>query len=104
MKFYLSYGFLPCFPQKKTKIMTTGKRLGFVGIIIENRMTTAKAVNELLSKHADFILARTGIPRVKGNTSVITLVVDCTTDELGKLTGRLGTIKAIQVKSGLTKQ
>jgi len=83
--------------------MNTGKRLGFVGIIIENRTTSAHAVNELLSEHANLILARTGIPRIKGNNSVITLVVDCTTDELGKLTGRLGTIEGIQVKSGLAK-
>ncbi len=84
--------------------MNAEKRLGFVGIIIEDRNQCSAAVNELLSKHADHILARTGIPRVKGSTSVITLVVDTTTDELGKLTGRLGAIQGVQVKSGLAKK
>ncbi|MGQ7870995.1 TM1266 family iron-only hydrogenase system putative regulator [Sunxiuqinia sp. sy24] len=83
--------------------MTAEKRLGFVGIIVEDRTNSATLVNELLSKHADFILARTGIPRAKEQTSVITLVVDCTTDELGKLNGRLGAIKGVQVKSGMAK-
>ncbi|WP_430972365.1 TM1266 family iron-only hydrogenase system putative regulator [Sunxiuqinia rutila] len=83
--------------------MTAEKRLGFVGIIIEDRTNSASLVNELLSKHADLILARTGIPRAKGHTSVITLVVDCTTDELGQLTGRLGAINGVQIKSGLAK-
>jgi putative iron-only hydrogenase system regulator len=77
------------------------KRLGFVGIIVEDRATAAPDVNRILSEHSDLILARTGIPRARGNTSVITLVIDATTDELGRLTGQLGQIPGITVKSGL---
>ncbi|MGQ8336757.1 TM1266 family iron-only hydrogenase system putative regulator [Sunxiuqinia sp. A32] len=84
--------------------MNTDKRLGFVGIIIEDRQLCSHQVNDILSDHSDLILARTGIPNVKGNTSIITLVVDSTTDDLGKLTGRLGAIKGVHVKSGLSKK
>ncbi|HPN89164.1 MAG TPA: CopG family transcriptional regulator, partial [Candidatus Omnitrophota bacterium] len=35
------------------------------------------------------------------NCSVITLIVDLTTDELGALTGKLGALKGITVKSAL---
>ena len=84
--------------------MNTEKRLGFVGIIIEDRKTCSGIVNEILTSHADSILARTGIPNIKGNVSVITLVVDSSTDELGKLTGQLGSIEGVQVKSGLAKK
>ncbi|WP_423127708.1 TM1266 family iron-only hydrogenase system putative regulator [Gaoshiqia sp. Z1-71] len=84
--------------------MDTKKRLGFIGIIIDDRTRCAAAVNEILSAHADLIMARTGIPHIKGNTSVITLVVDSTTDDLGQLTGRLGSIDGVQVKSGLAKK
>lgn len=80
------------------------KRLGFVGIIIEQREKCAGTVNEILSQHAELILARTGLPNAKGNTSVITLVIDATTDELGVLTGKLGNIPGISVKSGLAKK
>jgi putative iron-only hydrogenase system regulator len=79
------------------------KRLGFVGIIVENREHCSGIVNTILSEHADLILARTGLPNAKGNTSVITLVIDATTDELGILTGTLGRIRGISVKSGLAK-
>lgn len=79
------------------------KRLGFVGIIIDDREKCSGAVNKILSEHAEFILARTGLPNAKGNTSVITLVIDATSDELGILTGKLGHIKGISVKSGLAK-
>ena len=84
--------------------MNTDKRLGFVGIIIEDRQLCSSKVNEILSAHADLILARTGVPNIKGNTSVITLVVDSSTDELGKLTGKLGSVQGVQVKSGLSKK
>jgi putative iron-only hydrogenase system regulator len=83
--------------------MTTEKRLGFIGIIIDDRGASSGQVNEILSQFADLILARTGIPRIKGNTCVISLVVDATTDELGTLTGKLGSINGASVKSGLSK-
>ena len=84
--------------------MNNLKRLGFVGIIIDDREKCAGIVNEVLSQHADLILARTGLPRVKEYASVITLVIDATTDELGILTGKLGNIRGISVKSGLAKK
>lgn len=80
------------------------KRLGFVGIIIDDREKYSGIVNEILSQHADLILARTGLPKAKGNSSIITLVIDATTDELGILTGKLGSVNGISVKSGLTKK
>lgn len=79
------------------------KRLGFIGIVIDDREKCAGIVNEILSQHAELLLARTGLPNAKGNTSIITLVIDATTDELGVLTGKLGNIPGISVKSGLVK-
>ncbi|WP_340111116.1 TM1266 family iron-only hydrogenase system putative regulator [Maribellus mangrovi] len=80
------------------------KRLGFVGIIIEDREKCAGIVNTILSDFSDLILTRTGLPHIKEKTSVITLVIDATTDELGKLTGKLGSITGVSVKSGLAKK
>ncbi|HBL73730.1 MAG: hypothetical protein A2W90_13045 [Bacteroidetes bacterium GWF2_42_66] len=80
------------------------QRLGFVGIIIGNKELCAPQVNNILSLHADIILARTGIPNIKGNTSVITLVINSDTDQLGQLTGQLGSIEGVSVKSGLSKK
>jgi putative iron-only hydrogenase system regulator len=82
---------------------TSLKRLGFIGIIIDNREKSSEIVNKILSEHAGLILARTGLPNAKGTTSVITLVIDASTDELGLLTGKLGRIEGITVKSGLAK-
>lgn len=80
------------------------KRLGFVGIIIEDREKSSGLVNDVLSGFSELILARTGLPNAKENYSVITLVIDASTDELGVLTGKLGNIRGVSVKSGLAKK
>jgi len=79
------------------------KRLGFVGIIIEDRKKSAPIVNEILSQFGNIIYGRMGIPHLKEDHSVIVVIVDATTDELGALTGRLGKINGVTVKSGLSK-
>jgi putative iron-only hydrogenase system regulator len=79
------------------------KRLGFVGIIVENRQQAAPEVNRLLSEFGELVVARTGIPYAQKHCSIITLVVDATTDELGRLTGQLGMIPGVSVKSALSK-
>lgn len=81
----------------------TKKRLGFVGILIEDRMSSAPAVNEVLTKYGHLVVARTGLPYEKRHCAVITLIIDATTDELGELTGRLGALPGVFVKSALTK-
>jgi putative iron-only hydrogenase system regulator len=78
-------------------------RLGFIGLIIEDRAKNAATVNVLLSEFGDIILARTGVPCPERNCSAITLVVDASTDQLGSLTGRLGRVEGVSVKSMLSK-
>lgn len=81
----------------------TGRRLGFIGIIVEDREKSAAAVNTAISDMAPIVVARVGIPYRERGCSVITLVVDATTDEVGSLTGRLGLIEGVSVKSGLSR-
>ena len=77
-------------------------RLGFVGILIEDRHTAAPQVNAVLSEFAGMIVARTGLPYEKRGVSIITLIVEATTDQVGALTGRLGRISGVSVKSALS--
>ncbi len=78
------------------------RRIGFVGIILEDR-ECVDAVNHVLSGHAELILARMGLPRRDKGVAVITLVVEASTDELGALTGQLGNVRGVSVKSALSK-
>ena len=79
------------------------KRLGFVGMIVHNRKKTAPQVNKVLTEFGDLIIGRMGIPHVKREHSVIVVILDASTDELGAMTGKLGKIEGVSVKSGLSK-
>lgn len=79
-------------------------RIGTVGIVIEPDGNVAR-INDILHHHGDIIIGRMGLPNVNGrDISVISLVVDGTTDQVGSLTGRLGGINGVSVKSALSKK
>ena len=77
------------------------ERLGFVGIVIEDK-AMAQTVNEILSAYGAIIRGRIGVPDVQTGEAVIGLIVKGTNDQLGAMTGRLGNLKGVQVKSALT--
>ena len=79
-------------------------RYGFVGLIIPNRNKNGRRIQEILETHAALIHGRMGLPHLADDRlSIITLIVHGTTDELGSLTGQLGRIEGVTVKSGLAK-
>jgi len=78
------------------------KRIGVIGIIVEN-MDSAASLNAILHEYADIILGRLGVPYREKSISVISLIVEGTTDQLGALTGKLGKLPGVKVKSTLTK-
>ncbi len=79
------------------------KRIGVAGIIIEDT-SRVDTVNEILHQHASIIVGRMGIPYRERGISIISIILDGTTDEIGMLTGKLGSIKGISVKSALSKK
>ncbi|MCR4403210.1 MAG: iron-only hydrogenase system regulator [Firmicutes bacterium] len=80
----------------------TERRIAVVGILVEDRLRAVPKVNEILSSHADMILGRMGVPYREKNIAVIALIVDGTTDEIGSLTGKLGSLPGVKVRSAVT--
>jgi putative iron-only hydrogenase system regulator len=77
------------------------KRIGTALILIENSEVVQK-MNEIAFNHSKIIIGRQGLPRSNGQ-NIISLVLEGTTDQIGSLTGQLGRLKGIQVKSVLLK-
>lgn len=77
-------------------------RLGVVAIIVEQQRRSAAQVNEILSQFAGCIRARLGVPNADEDVYVIALVVDVSTEQLGALTGKLGRLPGVTVRSLLT--
>ena len=78
------------------------KRIGAALIIIEDKHSV-EFLNAILSKHSQIILGRQGIPIRDRGINIISLVMEGTTDEINSLTGNLGRLKGVQVKSVLAK-
>jgi putative iron-only hydrogenase system regulator len=79
------------------------KRLGVVGIVVED-LSAAEEVNAVLHEYATFIIGRMGIPHRERGVSVISIIVDGATDEISALTGRLGRVRHVAVKTALTRE
>ncbi len=78
------------------------KRLGVISILISDTNVISK-VNHLLSQYGNLILTRQGLPIRDYNINFISLIIEGTTDEISALTGRLGQLNAVEVKSMLSK-
>lgn len=81
--------------------MPSEERLGFVGLVVEDRMQVPK-LNQILSEFGDMIRGRIGVPDRETGIGVIGLIVEGTNERVGAMTGRLGNLKGVQVKSALT--
>lgn len=77
------------------------KRVGTVIIAICDK-GQVPLVNGIISKHSEAVIGRLGLPRHEG-MSIISLVVEGTTDEIGSLTGQLGNLEGVEVKSAVLK-
>ena len=79
-------------------------RLGVVAVFVESRLAAAPKVNAVLSDFAAIVVGRMGIPYREKDMSVVAIIVDGTNDEIGAMTGRLGTIPGVSVKAALRKK
>ncbi|HBD63814.1 MAG TPA: CopG family transcriptional regulator [Clostridiales bacterium] len=79
------------------------KRIGVIGIVIEDQDCVTE-VNDILHQYGNIIVGRMGVPYRERGLNVISLIVDGTTDEIGALTGKLGKLKGLSVKSALSKK
>ncbi len=74
------------------------KRIGSALILVEDN-SEVSLLNEILSRHAHIIISRQGIPLRERKINLISLVLEGSTDEIGALTGQVGRLRNIRIKS-----
>lgn len=79
------------------------KRIGIIAIVVERRESVSQ-VNEALHEFGESIVGRMGLPYRERGVAVISIIIDGTNDEISALTGKLGRISGVSVKSMLTKE
>lgn len=75
------------------------ERFYIVNIIVEDRQNAYRQVNELLHDFADVIRLRVGYPVPDENMAIILLIVKTTNDVIGSMSGKLGQVKGVKVKT-----
>jgi putative iron-only hydrogenase system regulator len=79
------------------------KRLGTISILVEREVAPVEVINELLAQFGDDIIGRLGLPYPERGVSIITLITDCPVERLSALTGKLGKLPGVQVRSLMAK-
>ena len=77
-------------------------RIAVIGIIVEDTSVTER-LNTILHEYGQYIIGRMGIPYREKNISIISVVIDATNDVISSLSGKLGMIEGISVKTVYSK-
>ena len=73
-------------------------RVAVLGIIVE-RTESVEALNALLHDFGRYIIGRMGIPYRERGINVISVAVDAPQDAISGLTGKIGSLEGISVKT-----
>ena len=78
-------------------------RVAIIGIIVENPDSVAQ-INDILHDVRDYVVGRMGIPYKERNISIISVVVDAPENLISSVSGKLGMLPGVSVKSICSKQ
>ena len=78
------------------------KRIAVIAIVAENR-NHIDEMNHVLSAYGEYIIGRMGIPYQKKGVSLISVAVDAPNETISALTGKLGNIEGITLKTAYSK-
>lgn len=77
-------------------------RLAVIAIIVEDAASVT-AMNGLLHDYSSYIIGRMGIPYPARKISLISVAIDAPADEINALTGKLGKLSGVTVKTAFSK-
>ena len=77
-------------------------RIALIGIIVENT-DSAPRLNSILHEYGKYIVGRMGVPYHKRSISVISIVLDAPNDIISALSGKLGMLPGVNIKTVYSK-
>lgn len=78
-------------------------RVAVISIIVENPDAAAQ-INEILHAASKFIIGRMGLPYRPKNISIISVVADAEQDVISNISGKLGRLPGVTVKTAYSKK
>ena len=77
-------------------------RVAVISIIVENP-DAVQQINETLHSASDYIIGRMGLPYKSKNISIISVVIDAPTNIINTVSGKLGRLSGVTVKTAYSK-
>ena len=77
-------------------------RVAVMSIIVENGESVEK-LNQILHENGRYIIGRMGIPHRERNLSIISVILDAPGDVINSLSGKLGMLNGVSVKTVCSK-
>lgn len=78
------------------------KRIALIGIIVE-KTSASERLNAILHEFGEYIVGRMGLPYRERSISIISVVVDAGNDVISSLSGKLGMLDGVSVKTMYAK-
>ena len=78
------------------------KRVALFGIVVED-MNNVESLNHILHEYGDYIIGRMGIPYRSRGISIISVAVDAPMNIISTISGKLGMLKGLSVKTIYSK-
>lgn len=79
------------------------KRCVVVGVLVENPQKNLLQVYDILNEFREVVKGQITLPYFLEHQTAIALITYANTDEIGALTGKLGRIKQVKLKSIIPK-
>ena len=77
-------------------------RVAVMSIIVEDT-GSVEPINNLLHEYGAFIIGRMGIPYRQKSVSIISVIIDAPADCISSLSGKLGMVDGVNVKTLYTR-
>lgn len=79
-------------------------RIAVIGAVLENPVETNHAFNDIITEFQGNIRGRMGIPFHEEGVSVVSLTVVGSLNDINGLTGKLGNLDGVTVKTSISKK
>jgi len=80
------------------------KRIAVISAILENPQRTQEKFNTLVAGFKGLIKGRMGLPMPEHGATVIVIIVAGEPDDINNLTGKLGLLPDVQVKTSISRK
>ena len=73
-------------------------RVAIIAIIVKDRGTVSQ-LNNILHEYGDYIIGRMGLPYSPKKVSIMSVAIDAPQTVISALSGKIGTLQGINVKT-----